>query len=84
MPTQLVATPNPVKNGAELTITGKDMDLITGIAFPNAATSELNKVETTKVTATVPEDAQESTKDGQWHHPESRQRQDCNSSLYIG
>lgn len=59
VPTQLVATPNPVKNGTELTITGKDMDLITGIAFPNAATSELKKVETTKVTATVPEDAQE-------------------------
>lgn len=59
VPTQLVATPNPVKNGAELTITGKDMDLITGIAFPKAATSELKKVETTKVTATVPEDAQE-------------------------
>lgn len=64
VPTQLVATPNPVKNGAELTITGKDMDLITGIAFPNAATSQLNKVETTKVTSTVPEDAQETTKDG--------------------
>ena len=62
VPTQLVATPNPVKNGAELTITGKDMDLITGIAFPNAASSQLNKVETTKVTATVPEDAQETTK----------------------
>ena len=59
VPTQLVATPNPVKNGAELTITGKDMDLITGIAFPNAAASQLNKVETTKITATVPEDAQE-------------------------
>jgi hypothetical protein len=64
VPTQLVATPNPVKNGAELTITGKDMDLITGIAFPNAAASQLNKVETTKVTSTVPEDAQETTKDG--------------------
>lgn len=59
VPTQLVATPNPVKNGAELTITGKDMNLITGIAFPNAAESKLNKVETTKVTSTVPEDAQE-------------------------
>lgn len=59
VPTQLVATPNPVKNGAELTITGKDMDLITGIAFPNAKESKLNKVETTKVTSTVPADAQE-------------------------
>ena len=59
VPTQLVATPNPVKNGGELTITGKDMDLITGIAFPNAKESKLNKIETTKVTSTVPEDAQE-------------------------
>ena len=59
VPTQLVATPNPVKNGAEITITGKDMDLITGIAFPNAKESKLNKVETTKVTSTVPKDAQE-------------------------
>lgn len=59
VPSQLVATPSPIKNGAELTITGKDMDLITGIAFPNAAESKLNKVETTKVTSTVPEDAQE-------------------------
>lgn len=59
VPTQLVATPNPIKNGAELTITGKDMDLITGIAFPNAAKSKLNNVETTQVTSTVPEDAQE-------------------------
>lgn len=59
VPTELVATPNPVKNGAELTISGKDMDLITGIAFPNAKESKLNKVETTKVTSTVPEDAQE-------------------------
>ena len=59
VPTELVATPNPVKNGTELTISGKDMDLITGIAFPNAAESKLNKVETTKITSTVPEDAQE-------------------------
>lgn len=59
VPTQLVATPNPVKNGEEITISGKDMDLITGIAFPNAKDSKLNKVETTKVTSTVPEDAQE-------------------------
>jgi hypothetical protein len=59
VPTQLVATPYPVKNGGELTITGKDMDLITGIAFPNAKESKLNKIETTKVTSTVPEDAQE-------------------------
>ena len=59
VPRQLVATPSRIKNGKEITISGKDMDLITGIAFPNAKESKLNKVETTKVTSTVPEDAQE-------------------------
>lgn len=59
VPSQLIATPSPIKNGEEITISGKDMDLITGIAFPNAKESKLNKVETTKVTSTVPEDAQE-------------------------
>ena len=59
VPSQLVATPSPIKNGKDITISGKDMDLITGIAFPNAKESKLNKVETTKVTSTVPEDAQE-------------------------
>lgn len=59
VPSQLVATPSPIKNGEEITISGKDMDLITGIVFPNAKESKLNKVETTKVTSTVPEDAQE-------------------------
>lgn len=59
VPSQLVATPSPIKNGEEITISGKDMDLITGIAFPNAKESKLNKVETTKVTSTVPEGAQE-------------------------
>lgn len=59
VPSQLVATPSPIKNGEEITISGKDMDLITGIAFPNAKESKLNKVETTKVTSIVPEDAQE-------------------------
>ena len=59
VPSQLVATPSPIKNGEEITISGKDMDLITGIAFPNAKESKLNKIETTKVTSTVPEDAQE-------------------------
>lgn len=59
VPSKLVATPSPIKNGEEITISGKDMDLITSIAFPNAKESKLNKVETTKVTSTVPEDAQE-------------------------
>jgi len=33
-PTELVATPAPVKNGQELTITGKDLDVITSVLFP--------------------------------------------------
>ena len=60
VPTDLQATPSPVKNGATITITGKDLDLITGISFPNAdgADAKLN-VTAAKITAVVPEAAQE-------------------------
>jgi IPT/TIG domain. len=57
VPTELVATPNPVKNGADVTITGKDLDLVTGIAFPNAAGSIKSSTATT-IVATVPQAAQ--------------------------
>ena len=33
-PTECVATPNPVKAGAALTINGKDMDIVTNVLFP--------------------------------------------------
>ena len=60
VPTELKATPSPVKNGATITITGKDLDLISGISFPNAdgADAKLN-VTAAKITAVVPEAAQE-------------------------
>lgn len=60
VPTELKATPSPIKNGATITITGKDLDLITGITFPNAdgADAKLN-VTAAKITAVVPEVAQE-------------------------
>lgn len=60
VPTDLKATPSPIKNGATITITGKDLDLITGITFPNAdgADAKLN-VTAAKITAVVPEVAQE-------------------------
>lgn len=60
VPTDLKATPNPIKNGATITITGKDLDLVTGITFPNAdgADAKLN-VTAAKITAVVPEAAQE-------------------------
>jgi hypothetical protein len=57
VPTELVATPNPIKNGADVTITGKDLDLVTGIAFPNAAGS-LKSSGATTIVATVPQTAQ--------------------------
>lgn len=57
VPTELVAAPNPVKNGANVTITGKDLDLVTGIAFPNA-TGKINSATATTIVATVPETAQ--------------------------
>ncbi len=58
VPTQLVAAPAPVKNGAELTISGKDLDLVTGIAFPNAD-GEIKASDAGKLVAVVPETAQE-------------------------
>ena len=57
VPTELVATPNPIKNGADVTITGKDLDLVTGIAFPNAAGS-IKSSSATTIVATVPQTAQ--------------------------
>ncbi|MBM6993204.1 MAG: IPT/TIG domain-containing protein [Prevotella sp.] len=58
VPSNLSAAPSPVKNGDEISISGSDLDLVTGIAFPNAA-GELKSVSATKVVAVVPETAQE-------------------------
>lgn len=51
-------TPAPVKNGAELTIAGSDLDLVTGLDFPNASGVAFEFAEGL-ITATVPEAAQE-------------------------
>ncbi len=60
VPSELTAAPAPVKNGAEITVTGQDIDLITGISFPNADGADAQlKVTADKVTATVPEAAKE-------------------------
>lgn len=64
VPTNLVAAPSPVKNGATVTITGKDLDLVTDIAFPNNSEEVKNKKFGAQVSATVPKDAQEKDKDG--------------------
>jgi hypothetical protein len=57
VPTELLAAPNPVKNGADVTITGKDLDLVTGISFPNAD-GTIKTASETKIVAAVPEAAQ--------------------------
>lgn len=59
VPTNLSAVPNPVKNGAKLTITGKDIDLITSISFPNGKNTEIEQQSATEIVTTVPEDTKE-------------------------
>lgn len=51
-------TPAPVKNGAEITIVGSDLDLVTGLDFANSASAEFAYAEG-KITTTVTEAAQE-------------------------
>ncbi len=56
IPTGLAATPAPVKNGAELTVTGENLDLVTGVELPNAGYVEFT-IESA-IVFTVPEAAQ--------------------------
>lgn len=57
-PTELKVNPAPVKNGTELTITGKDLDLVKSVLFPNADAVDVTAAED-KIAVTVPETAQE-------------------------
>lgn len=59
VPTDLAVSPSPVKNGKTITITGKDLDLITGIAFPNATDATIATQSATQITAKIPVTAQE-------------------------
>jgi hypothetical protein len=59
VPTELSVAPEPIKNGATITISGKDLDLVTGITFPNTESSAPATVNATTVTAVVPVKAQE-------------------------
>ena len=58
VPTVTAVAPAPVKNGAELTITGTDLDLVTGVDFPKAG-AEFTATATKITIAAVPEKAQE-------------------------
>ncbi len=60
VPTELVATPNPVKNGADVTITGKDLDLVASVVFPgdgSPTVTTLTQTETA-IGLTIPEAAE--------------------------
>ena len=57
-PTELAAAPQPVKAGDALTVSGNDLDLVTGVAFAGAGSAAFNLSEG-KITATVPAKATE-------------------------
>lgn len=57
VPTNLTAAPSPVKAGGELTISGNNLDLVTGISVPGTGTVEYTN--DGKIVFTVPETAQE-------------------------
>ena len=58
VPTEVAVSPKPVKNGAVLTITGKDLDLVASVDFPKVTGAEFALADG-KITLTVPEKAQE-------------------------
>lgn len=60
VPTGLTAAPSPVKNGNNLTISGKDLDLVTGVSFANDDTLRTLESQTsTQIVVKVPTKAQD-------------------------
>lgn len=57
VPTGLAAAPQPVKAGGVLTISGKDLDLVTAVELPNAG--EVEFTADGDISLTMPETAQE-------------------------
>lgn len=60
VPTNLSAAPSPVKNGAVLTISGNDLDLVSGVAFTTAegtADAEISSKSEGELKVTVPDAA---------------------------
>ena len=59
-PTECAATPNPVKNGQPLSISGKDLDVVASIEMPNVSEAiEFNYSDGKIVIPAVPASAQE-------------------------
>lgn len=60
VPTELIAAPSPVKNGNNLTISGKDLDLVTAVSFANDDTLRTLESQTsTQIVVKVPTKAQD-------------------------
>jgi len=59
IPTNLSASPNPVKNGNTITISGKDLDLVTSLSFNKGGAAAIATQSATAITAVVPEASQD-------------------------
>jgi hypothetical protein len=57
VPTVTKIEPIPAKNGQKITISGKDMDLVSGISFGGNKSGTINKKSATEIEVTVPLDA---------------------------
>ena len=59
VPTELSVSPSPVKAGQTLTISGKDMNMVTGVSLPASGNVESPSITSESVSFTVPAEAQE-------------------------
>lgn len=59
VPTELSAAPQPVKAGADLTVAGKDLDLVTGIELSGSVWAEYTVQEDGNITFPMPDTATE-------------------------
>lgn len=57
VPTLTEITPNPAKNGKDITLKGKDLDLITTVVFGGGKQGQIGTRSETEMTIKVPEDA---------------------------
>lgn len=58
VPTGVAVEPKPIKAGAALTVSGKDLDIVTTVALPNSGDAEF-ELKDGNITFTVPAEAQE-------------------------
>lgn len=57
VPTISGIAPNPVKNGADITVNGTDLDLVTGASFGGGKSGSVQPGSATQITISVPDDA---------------------------